>query len=76
MSNDWVLLGHDDIIIKISMEKVPEPRVLDTRMSGCEGGIHEPKALKGVHSLRREVDRRFTRSLGHGRRMHMETGDE
>jgi hypothetical protein len=35
-------LGHDDIIIKISMEKVLEPRVLDTRMSGCEGGIREP----------------------------------
>jgi hypothetical protein len=42
MSNDWVLLGHDERIIKISMEKVPESRVLDTRMSRYEGGIGEP----------------------------------
>jgi hypothetical protein len=42
MSNDWVLLGHDDRIIKVSLKKVLEPRVLDTRMSGCEGGIREP----------------------------------
>jgi hypothetical protein len=35
-----VLVGYDNGIIKISMKKVPEPSVLDTRMSGGKGGSH------------------------------------
>jgi hypothetical protein len=76
MADDWELLGYDNRIIKISMKKVLEPRVLDTRMSGGKGGVREPFALKGVHYLQSEVDRRFTRSPGHGHRLHAEAGDE
>jgi hypothetical protein len=42
MADDWVLLGYDNRIIKISMKKVPEPRVLDTRVYGGKGGVREP----------------------------------
>jgi hypothetical protein len=42
MVDDWVLLGYDNEIIKISMKKVLEPRVMDTRMSGGKGGVREP----------------------------------
>jgi hypothetical protein len=42
MADDWVLFGYDDRVIKISMKKVPEPRVLDTRVSGDKSGVCEP----------------------------------
>jgi hypothetical protein len=76
MVDDWVLFGYDDGVVKISMEKIPEQRVLDTRMSGGESGVCEPYFLNGVHSLRCEVSRRFTRAPRHGRRMHAKTDDE
>jgi hypothetical protein len=42
MADNWVLLGYDNGIVKISMKKVLEPRVLDTRMSGGKGEVREP----------------------------------
>jgi hypothetical protein len=51
MSDDWVFLGKNDRIVEVSLEKIPEPRVLDTRMTRSESRIGEPQALKGVYSL-------------------------
>jgi hypothetical protein len=76
MADDWVLFGYDDGVIKFIMQEIPEPRVLDTRMFRGESGVCEPYFLKGVHSIRCEVSRRFTRTLRQGRRMHAETGDK
>jgi hypothetical protein len=51
-----VLLGDDDRVIKIDLKKIPEPWVMDTRVSRKDGGISKPDFLKGVHSLQREVN--------------------
>jgi hypothetical protein len=75
MSDDWVFLGKNDRIVEVSLEKIPEPRVLDTRMTRSESRIDEPQALKGVYSLQREVDRRFMRTAGDVHRMHVQSGD-
>jgi hypothetical protein len=42
MVDDWVLFGDDDRVVKISMEKIPEPWVLDTRVYGDKSGVDEP----------------------------------
>jgi hypothetical protein len=44
-------------------------------MTRSERRVSELQALKGVHSLQREVDRRFIRSPGNIRRMHVQAGD-
>jgi hypothetical protein len=44
-------------------------------MTRSERRISEPQALKGVHSLQREVDERFIWSAGNIRRMHVQKGD-
>jgi hypothetical protein len=75
MPNDWVFLGQNDWIVEISLEKIPEPRVLDTRMTRSERRVSEPEAQKGVHSLQREVDGRFIWSAGNIHRMHVQAGD-
>jgi hypothetical protein len=75
MSDDWVFLGKNDRIVEVSLEKIPEPRVLDTRMTRSESRVGEPQALKGVYSLQREVDGRFMRTAGDVRRMHVQFGD-
>ena len=75
MSDDWVFLGKNDRIVEVSLEKIPEPRVLDTRMTRSESRVGEPQALKGVYSLHREVDGRFMRTAGDVRRMHVQSGD-
>jgi hypothetical protein len=48
---------------------------MDTRMPRSERRVSEPQALKGVHSLQREVDGRFIWSTGNIRRMHVQAGD-
>jgi hypothetical protein len=58
MSDDWVFLGKNDRIIEVSLEKIPEPRVLDTRMTRSESRVGKPQMLKGVYSLQSEVDGR------------------
>jgi hypothetical protein len=75
MPNDSVFLGQNVWIVEISLEKISEPRVLDTRMTRSERRVSEPQALKGVHSLQREVDGRFIWSAGNIRRMHVQAGD-
>jgi hypothetical protein len=55
-----VFFRDDDRIVKITLEKIPEPWVLDTRVSGEKSGVGEPYFLKGVHSLRGEISRGFT----------------
>jgi hypothetical protein len=44
-------------------------------MTRSERRVSEPQALKGVHSLQREVDGRFIWSAGNIRRMHVQAGD-
>jgi hypothetical protein len=75
MPNDSVFLGQNVWIVEISLEKISEPRVLDTRMTRSERRVSEPQALKGVHSLQRDVDGRFIWSAGNIRRMHVQAGD-
>jgi hypothetical protein len=75
MLNDLVFLGKNDWIVEISLEKIPELRVMDTRMTRSERRVSEPQALKGVHSLQREVDGRFIWSPGNISRVHVQAGD-
>jgi hypothetical protein len=51
MADNWVLFGYDDGVVKIRMEKIPEPWVLDTRVSRGKSGVSEPYFLKEVCSL-------------------------
>jgi hypothetical protein len=44
-------------------------------MTRSERRVSEHQALKGVHSLQREVDERFIWSVGNIRRMHVQAGD-
>jgi hypothetical protein len=44
-------------------------------MTRSERRVSEPQALKGVHSLKREVDGRFIWSAGNIRWMHVQAGD-
>jgi hypothetical protein len=70
-----VFLGKNDRIVEVSLKKILEPRVLDTRMTRSESRVGEPQALKGVYSLQREVDGRFMWTAGDVRRMHVLSGD-
>jgi hypothetical protein len=42
------------------MKEIPEPWVLDTRVSREESEIGKPYFLKGVHSLQGEISCRVT----------------
>jgi hypothetical protein len=67
-----VLLCDDDRIVEISLKKIPEPGVKDSRMSGKDGRIRKLDFLKGVHSLQREVSHSVLRTLRHCGPIHAE----
>jgi hypothetical protein len=75
MSDNWVFLGKNDRVVEVSLEEIPEPRVLDTRMTRSEGRVGKPQTLKGFYPLLSEVEGRFMRTAADVRWMHVQSGD-